>query len=111
MYGTIIIVNELELVPVGETCVLNFTGKTIEHMKNSTTGQYDKVIHNFSFEVWDSAAQFIKNNAKVGDTLFIYSATPKERRWVNKEGKSCSRVMFRVNKFELCQQREGSSND
>jgi len=100
-HGAIIICTELELKPVLSTFVLNFSGKTIERVKNQTTGEYESVPHYFSWEIWDSAAKFLSENAKRGDKIIIHSATPREHKWV-KDGKNFSKVVFRINKFELC---------
>ena len=39
--GIVIIASDLELKPVGATNVVNFTGRTVERIKNSTTGEYE----------------------------------------------------------------------
>lgn len=98
--GTVIISSELELKPIESTFVINFAGRTVERIKSKITGEYEPTSHFFYFEIWDSAAKFLYENAKKGDKIVV-QATPRENKYV-KDGKNISKVVFRINKFELC---------
>ena len=97
-HGVVIISTELKLTPVGETVVCNFSGRTVER---SGQGESQKsVAHFFNFEIWDTAAKYLVENAKKGDRLILHSATPREQTW-EKEEKRYSKVVFRVNDFTI----------
>lgn len=55
----------------------------------------------YSFTVWDSAAEYIANNAKQGDMIY-YEAVPKKRK-TQEEGETKPRIniSFRINSFRL----------
>lgn len=105
LFGTVILSGELVAKPVGDTVVVNFTGRTVERTgekKDETTGQYQTKAHFFYFEIWDSAAQYLATHAKAKDRLLIYSATPRQHTWKNPTtGENVSKVVFRVNRFEI----------
>lgn len=105
VHGTIIVSTELELREVKDTCVMTFSGRTVERMRNKETGEYESFPHFFTWEIWDTAARFLYENAKKGDRIVIHSATPRQQRWkstVDGELTNHERIVFRINKFELC---------
>lgn len=98
--GIVIISTELNLKEInGTTHVLNFVGRTVDRVKDGS-GEYKSVANFFHFEIWDTAAEYLANNAKKGDSLVVLSATPKEHTW-DKDGEKHSRVIFRINKFKV----------
>lgn len=109
LYGIVIISSELELKTAENTnsegkkvsnSVLNFAGRTVEKHKNKETGELENKANFFSFEIWDTGAEYLANNAKKGDKLVVLSATPKEHKWV-KDGVNHSKLVFRINKFTV----------
>lgn len=101
-YGVVIISSDLVLKPVGDTSVVNFLARTVEKTAKTDKNETGSVAHFFNFEIWDTAAKYLVEHAKKGDRLILHSATPREHKWVGKEdGKNYSRIVFRVNKFQI----------
>lgn len=55
--------------------------------------------HFLQFSAWDSGGSTIAEQCRKGDTL-IFSAKPRQKRW-EKDGKKLSRVVFRVEEFQV----------
>lgn len=100
LFGVAIISTDLELKPVANTCVINFSARTLERVKSADGTTPSTVAHFFHFEIWDTAAKYLSENAKKGDRIIILSATPREHRW-EKNGVNHSKVVFRINKFQI----------
>lgn len=104
MFGVVIISTELVLKPVGTTNVVNFSARTVERVKKPNSEEYESVAHFFNFEIWDSGAKYLSENARKGDKLIVHSATPKEHKWSKEENgvvKNFSKVVFRINRFQV----------
>lgn len=63
----------------------------------------------FSFELWDSAAEYVANYAKTGDRLY-FEATPRQDKWV-KDGQNREKTIFRINKFVIINKRQEEKNE
>jgi single-stranded DNA-binding protein len=77
--------------------VSSFTGVFNEKRKTQ-----DKVVedaHFLDFVIWDKAAEFVCDRFDKGDLIYIESATPRQRRWTDGEGKKHSKIVFRINSF------------
>lgn len=76
------------------TSVLNFKICTYQKVKGRVEKTYLDCV------AWDSGAKIIAENFRKGDQILV-DAFARNDRWTDKEGKSCSRVVFRVEKFYL----------
>lgn len=87
-------------VEVGTTVKANFTIVWNEFRKSKVEqGEYDKVPHFIDCEVWDTAAQYMLDNVKKGDEIYIEGLTRQEK-W-EKDGEKRQKVIIRVTDFKL----------
>ena len=84
------------LKPVGDTHVCEFSLAVNEFRK--INGERRAVAHFFDFTVWDKAAEVICKYKKKGDML-EFVATPRQEKWETEEGKTRSKVTFRIDDF------------
>jgi len=96
-FGIGFLAKPTNLVKVGDSMVCNFRLATIE--ERNSGGEKVEDTHFLDFEVWDTAAKFLHDNALVGDTIYV-EATPRERSIKTGDG-YCKLVNFRVTKFRL----------
>lgn len=85
--------------------VSTFTGVYNEKRKAQ-----DKLVndsHFLDFVIWDKAAEFVCDRFDKGDLVYIESATPRQRKWVDDEGKKHSKIVFRVNSFQRVSRPQG----
>lgn len=64
----------------------------------------DKLLeqpHFFDFVIWDKAAELVCKTFDKGDIINVVSATPRQNKWEDKEGKKHSKVIFRIDSFEF----------
>lgn len=55
----------------------------------------------YSFTIWDSAAEYIVNNAQKGDLIY-FEASPKKYKYQDEsESKPRINISFRINSFRL----------
>lgn len=81
------------------TVVVNFKVVTRKRVKDGKGGfRVEKSYHDC--EAWDSGARIIAENFRQGDKILI-EAFARNDRWTDKEGKKCSRTVFRVEHFDL----------
>ena len=85
--------HEIEKVDGSKTYVCRF--RLVFNKSRRHRDENIKEADFFSFVVWDTAAEYIYNNAKKGDQIFV-NAEAKTR-----ETDSGTEVFFRVNRFEL----------
>ena len=57
------------------------------------------------FEAWDTGAEYIANNGKKGDQMFV-KCLAKQDRWKNAEGEGRSKILFRVNEFLFLRRKD-----
>jgi single-stranded DNA-binding protein len=88
---------DLQRTPEG-VAVSTFTGVFNEKRKSQ-----DKLVedaHYLDFTIWDKAAEFVCDRFDKGDLIYIESATPRQRKWVDNDGKKHSKIIFRINSFQ-----------
>jgi single-stranded DNA-binding protein len=78
--------------------VSSFTG--VFNEKRKTQDKLVEDAHYLDFVIWDKAAEFVCDRFDKGDLIYIESATPRQRKWVDGEGKKHSKIVFRVNSFQ-----------
>jgi single-stranded DNA-binding protein len=93
-YGHVTICSDLNMFDIGDTCKIEFSVMYEEKKKN---GESD--VNLFYCEAWDSAAEFLYNNAKRGSELYI-EAINKNDRWI-KDGEKRSKVVLRLTYFKI----------
>ena len=109
-WGTI--VQAPELKQVGENAkVCEIRVVQNERIRNSD-GTYREISSFFSAECWDSAAQYMYDNANKGDVI-TFEAVPREDTWDKKvvkpdgtEGvEKRSKVIFRIKNFQVLERK------
>ncbi len=55
--------------------------------------------HFLDFEAWDSGADYLFENLKKGDEIYV-EAIPKQENW-EKNGVKKERIYFRINQFRI----------
>lgn len=109
-YGLIRLVAKPELSHTeNNVAVSTFIGVFNEKRKSQ-----DKVVedaHFLDFVIWDKAADYVCNKFDKGDLIYIESATPRQRKWTDKEGNKHSKIVFRVNSFYRVSSPKNSSNN
>jgi len=95
-YGYLVDDLKLEEVTNGEktTHVAKFRLSTSEHISDDK-----RYTHYIPCEVWDSAAEYLVDNAKRGDYIYI-EATLRQHRWKNDE-EFRSKLVLRVKEFRI----------
>jgi len=93
-----------EIRDVNGTSVVEFTLATNEFRRSKQGGESVKVAHYFDCVVWDSAAKTIAEYCTKGSRLMI-EGRPRQEKWVDKEGKNRSRIVFRVEEFTIVDKR------
>jgi single-stranded DNA-binding protein len=96
LFGVGCFVQKPELRHVKDTCVCEFSLVFNERRKSTD----ERVAHFLDFVVWDSAAELIVDSCDKGDLLQI-EAMPRQDKWVDKEGRKRSRIVFRLEKFNF----------
>ena len=89
-------VKDPELKAVGDTHVCEFSLAVNEFRKTNQ----ENVAHFFDFVIWDKAAEVITKYCHKGDMIEII-ATPRQDKWKDAEDRGRSRVVFRVDRFNL----------
>lgn len=99
-----------ELKDSDGTVFATFTLATHEYRKDAT-GKTTKFTHFLDCIAWDSGARTIVDLCHKGDRLAVV-ASPRQRKWVDAEtGKNRSRIVFRVEEFELLTYKRGEAED
>lgn len=80
-----------------KVAVCSFVGVFNERRK--TQDKYVDDPHFLDFVIWDKAAEFVCNRFDKGDRIYIESATPRQRKWEDDQGKKHSKIVFRINSF------------
>lgn len=93
-YGYCTICSDINMFDIGDTCKAEFSVMYEEKKKNG-----DKELNLFYCEAWDSAAEFLFNNASRGTELYI-EANVKNERWL-KDGEKKSKVLLRLTHFKI----------
>jgi single-strand DNA-binding protein len=93
----------------GGTSVCDFTLAFNEYRKSKDGQESYRQAHFFEFVVWDKAAEFIVDNAKKGDRIFV-ECTARQDKWEDKEGQKRQRTFFRVNSFELLDRNKSDNS-
>jgi single-stranded DNA-binding protein len=110
LHGLIRLVKKPQLEKTdNDISVCTFTGVYNERRKTP-----DKVVddaHYLDFTIWDKAADFVCDKFDKGDLIYIESATPRQRKWVDAEGKKHSRIIFRVNSFQRVSRPQRVENE
>lgn len=57
--------------------------------------------HFLDFVIWDKAAELVCKEFRKGDPIYIQSSTPRQDKWVDKENKNRSRIVFRIDSFQF----------
>lgn len=96
-FGIGFLAKQPKLVNVNDSVVCNFRLATIE--ERIVNGQKVEDTHFLDFELWDTAAKYLYENASVGDTIYV-EATPRERT-LKTDDNFYKLVNFRVTKFRL----------
>lgn len=78
------------------------------HSKNLNQQVVDRVY--IDMEAWDSGADTIVNNLQKGDFMSV-ECSVRQDRWVNAEGKKCSALKFRIDKFDYSRGRRNEPNE
>ena len=102
--GSFVVAQDPTIKDVGTTKVANIPGMLVECIGHGETKK--EIFSYFDLEVWDKAADYIQNNCKKGDTLIVLSATPRQNKWENADGKIQSKIIFRVKSFRIIPKRE-----
>lgn len=63
-------------------------------------GERKKFPHFFDFVVWDKAADVIAKYGSKGAKLY-FEATPRQEKWVDNDGNNRSKIIFRLDDFQL----------
>ena len=104
-HGEFVVAQDPTVKIVGSTKVCVLSGMNVEIIG---TGEQKKDIFSyFDFELWDSAADYIMERAKKGDTFIVTESTPRQNRW-EKDGVKHSKVIFRVKSFRLIQSQKNT---
>jgi len=98
VFGTGRFTKDPVLKEVNETVVCEFTLAVDEF--RMIQGERKKYTNFFNFSIWDKAAEVIAKYRKKGDQLEFYG-TPRQDKWVDKDGNNRERVFFRVDQFRL----------
>ena len=73
----------------------------IDRKHKKAGGEWENDPCFLDFEVWDSAAETVRDRYKKGSFILIADASAKTDRWEGPDGKPRSKVTFRCNRFEL----------
>ena len=84
------------------TCVARFTLASNEY--RNSLGSKVQQTHFLDFEAWDSGARTLAEHAHKGDMLYV-QATPRQNKWVTKEGENRQRIVFRAQNFHIIPKR------
>lgn len=96
--GVLRFAQDPDLVKVGNTVKSNF--KLVYNTKRyDSEGNCIKDPNFLDFECWDSGAEFIYNNCRKGDQIYVESS-PKQENW-EKDGQKRSKIVFRINSFKV----------
>lgn len=100
---------ELQDIKSGEeksTCVARFTLASNEYRKVNN----EKVTYTsfFDCEVWDTGARALCDIAQKGD-LLVVTGRPRQNKWETPDGEKRSRIIFRVEDFEVA--RKSAKNE
>jgi single-stranded DNA-binding protein len=98
VYGIGEVVSDPMITDVGDTCKVEFMLLTTESRRN-TNGEKQKENHTFPAEAWDSAAEYIYNNLKKGDKLYV-ECLLKRDKW-EKDGVKKSKDVLRLTHFKV----------
>lgn len=84
----------------GSTHVVNFRLAVPRSFK--TSNGLGKQTNLLDFEVWDTAAEFVADNFRRGDTIIITHASARNEMYEDDDtGKKFNRIRFRVEHFEF----------
>lgn len=97
-FGVGKLTSDPKLIEVGNTVKVELVLVTEEKYRN---GKGELVIdpHFLTFEVWDSAAKYICENAHKGDKIYV-EALNRSEQW-EKDGVKRSRTLFRITNFAI----------
>ena len=100
---------ELRKVSLGgkEVSVCDFSLAVNEYRRSN--GESKKITHFFDFTVWDSGAENLTNRAKKGDKLY-FEASPRQDKFTDKDGNNRSKIVFRLNRFDISPKSVGFDN-
>ena len=99
LHGLIRLVEKPELRKTNDgVSVCSFTGVFNERRK--IDDKFVEDAHFLDFVIWDKAAEFVCDRFDKGDRLYVGSATPRQKKWVDSDGKKRSQIIFRINEFE-----------
>lgn len=90
---------ELKKVGGNQTAVTNFT-LAVDRPFLTKSGEERNQTQFLDFEVWDTAAERIEKECVKGNKIMVIGSARKNS-WEDAEGKKRSRVVFRVDRFEL----------
>lgn len=104
LYGLIRLVGKPVLQKTNDkgVSVSTFTGVYNEQRK--VGDKYVEDPHFLEFVIWDKAAEFVCDRFNQGDLIYIESATPRQRKWVDDDGNKRSKIVFRINNFRRVSQ-------
>lgn len=96
--GVLRFAEDPNLVNVGNTVKSSF--KLVYNTKRyNNDGAVIKDPNFLDFECWDSGAEFIYNNCRKGDQIYV-EASPKQESW-EKDGQKRNKTVFRINTFKV----------
>lgn len=98
--GNLVRKPELKYVGDDKTPVVNFT-IAINSQFTDRGGEKKKEVIYVDCEAWAEGAECISRNCDKGDYLIVYDTRVRNVKWTDSDGKPCSRVKFRVGKFEF----------
>ena len=81
------------------TCVVNFSLGIEDNWKDNH-GDVKKRYDYADFEIWDSGAEKFSTEAKKEDFVLVDTSF-RLQKWVDDEGNTRRKVIFRVNKFDI----------
>jgi single-strand DNA-binding protein len=98
-YGLVRLVHKPELRKTQEEISVS-TFTVVFNERRKVNNEYVEDPHFLDCVIWDKAAEYVCNNLDKGDLLYIASATPRQRKWTDSEGKKRSQIVFRINDFQ-----------
>ena len=97
--GIGVVVKDPTIKDVGKTKVCELTLVFNEVYGKDEQGQNKVNTSFFSFEAWDTAAQYLFDYARKGDRIH-FEATPRQEKWM-KDDQHREKVVYRLNKFMI----------
>lgn len=98
-FGRFVADPELTELPDMNTCVCNLRLAINERRRSQ--GETINETHFFNFEIWDSAARTVVEQARKGDSIY-FESVPRQQKWKDSvTGEERSKNVFRITEFRV----------